>query len=167
MFKNLEIKKGNAQAIKFYYDGDISSKKMTFVCKETKSPSADAVILKKTLNNGGDDTQVYITYDPDKRQSLIKVFLIQSDTIDATSNIYFYTLKNDDDNIEIYFGKLYLIDSIIGNAINYASSFRYYIGTTTERTATALGLGSSDEGLVWFYDTDDDTIYLWNGSTWV
>ncbi len=46
-------------------------------------------------------------------------------------------------------------------------SFTWIVGTTIERVEYANGLGISDKGKIIWYDTDDDTIYIWNGSNWV
>lgn len=167
MWKNLEIKKGTALALKFYQNGDITLDKLIFACKETKTPSANADILKKNTVNSGSDTEIFVSYDNIKKQSLIKVFLVPSDTIDLTNVRYYYSLKNETTNEEYYVGKLYLIQSIYGSSTNYIASIRYHIGTTLDRQALALTLASSDEGFVWFYDTDDDSLYLWNGASWV
>jgi hypothetical protein len=168
MWKNLEIRKGNAQALKFYIEGDITSNDIIFACKESKNPSAGADILKKNLSAGGSDTEIFLTYNANKRQTEVKVFLVQGDTINLTNTRYFYSLKNDTTNNEAYVGKLYLIESLYGSTTSVTAGFRYYnVMNNTERDTIGSGLTSADEGLVWCYVSEDKTMYFWDGTKWV
>lgn len=167
MWKNIEIKNNTTGTFIFRESGDLRNKNFIFAVKSIKSPSVIADILKKNLSNGGSDTEIYVSYNPAKDESEIKVFVLPADTINLGGSTFFYSLKNETNNIEYFYGKFHIIAGIYGTSTNYAGNFRYYVGSNIERDSLALSLSSSDEGLVWFYSTTDDSLYVWSGTNFV
>lgn len=166
MYRNIEVKKSSAVAIKFYEKGNLTNNKLLFVCKASKStPNAD--IVKKNLINGGSDTEIFVSYDSKKNESLIKIFIMPADTENLTVYKFFYTLKDETLSKELYEGIFYVLPSITSSGTSVLSQLRYYVGTNIEMQSLALTLSSSDEGLVFFYNTEHDTLYFWSGSNFV
>ena len=166
MFKNFEVKKSSAAVLKFYEKGDLRNNNLLFVCKSTKStPNAD--IVKKNEINGGADTEIFVNYNQEKDESLIKVFITPADTNDLTIYRFFYALKDETVNRELYEGIFYLLPSLLSSGVTVLGQIRHYIGTNLEMQALALTLSSSDEGFVFFYNTDHDSLYVWKGDGWI
>lgn len=55
---------------------------------------------------------------------------------------------------------------IIKTIITNERTFTWIIGTTTERLNYSSSLDPADEGKVIWYDTEEDTIYFWDGTNW-
>lgn len=88
LIQNKMMKRGDRVTLKFLARGDVTAKKLTYVCKESTDLTADRLIEKRNTLAGGSVSEMAATYDLNTEKTEILVEILSSNTQDLTPSAY-------------------------------------------------------------------------------
>lgn len=164
---DISIYRRTRNELLFRIPKDLSGYDVYFVAKENKNIGGTKII-EKISTTPGQLTKSY-TYP----YTYLTVNILPADTDNLANERYYYEIyavnQSDATDVQVYFyGKMTLILSVstTTDAAQSLASIQYYVLSRIQRLSLGSTLTLSDEGQVFVYDTDDDTVYTWVGDNW-